>query len=51
MLDSILNFLSEYEVGWTYLKIAIVLYIVCYVIEEVLGKYSRSRPSPALKLL
>lgn len=39
MLDSLVDFLSEYSVGSIYVKIAVLLYIVCYVVEEVLGKY------------
>lgn len=36
-----MDFLSEYSVGTIYLKIAVLLYMVFYVIEEVLGKYSK----------
>lgn len=39
MLGPIVNLLSEYDVGWTYIKISTLLYTFCYVIEEVLGKY------------
>lgn len=39
MLDSFVCLLTEYGVGTAYVKIAVLLYSVCYVIEEVLGKY------------
>jgi hypothetical protein len=41
MLESFVEFLSEYSIGTYYLKIAVFLYIVCYVVEEVLGKYAK----------
>lgn len=41
MLDSFVNCFSECEVGSTYVKLAVFLYSVCYVIEEVLGKYPK----------
>lgn len=41
MLETFVNFLSGVEVGPTYVKLAVFLYTVCYVIEEVLGKYTR----------
>lgn len=37
-----MELLSEYSVGSIYLKFAVVSYIFCYVIEEVLGKYSKA---------
>lgn len=39
MLESIVNFLSECGLVSAYIKLAVVLYIALYVIEEVLGKY------------
>jgi len=39
MLESIVNLLAEYDVGWAYAKLAVLLFALCYVIEEVLGKY------------
>lgn len=39
MFESFVDVLSEHSVGPIYLKIAVFLYIACYVIEEVLGKY------------
>lgn len=40
MLEFLNKYLFSYEALSTYLIIAIVLYTLCYVIEEVLGKYS-----------
>lgn len=45
MLESIVNFLSECGLVSAYIKLAVVLYVALYVIEEVLGKYSSRRPS------
>lgn len=40
MLESLVGLLSEYDVGSSYVKLAVLLYSVAYVLEEVLGKYS-----------
>lgn len=39
MLDMLVNLLSEYWV--VYLAIAALLYAICYVVEETLGKYPK----------
>ena len=39
MLDTLVNLLSEYWVS--YLAIAVLLYAICHVVEETLGKYPK----------
>lgn len=39
MLDTLMNLLSEYWVG--YLAIAAILYAICHVVEDTLGKYPK----------
>lgn len=39
MLESVFSSLLASDVITTYLAIAVFLYTLCYVIEEVLGKY------------
>lgn len=46
MFESFVDFLQEYDVGWSYVKLSVLLYVVFYVIEEVLGKYSSSKSQP-----
>lgn len=44
MFEAFVNFLSVPDVCLTYAKLAVLLYAVFYVIEEVLGKYHRDQP-------
>lgn len=49
MAEVLVDFLSE--CGWAYVKLAVALYTVCHIIEEVLGKYRRQSTSTATAVI
>lgn len=51
MLETFVNCVTAYGVASTYVKLAVLLYTICYVIEEVLGKYSRFRQTETVRVV